>query len=91
MLTKNFDKDPQADLDYSINWADWLAGDTLVTSAWATADSTIALGTDTNDDTVTVIWLSGGTLGKSYKVVNTVTTAFGRTEQRTLTIKMVNK
>ena len=35
MLLASFPKDPDAVLDYYLDWGPWLAGDTIVTSAWA--------------------------------------------------------
>lgn len=77
-------KDPNDNLDYSIDWSEWLTGtDTIATSTWgvpsALTTSNVATGTAT-----TVIWLSGGTAGEIYDVHNTITTAAGRIEERTI-------
>lgn len=93
LATNYFSKDPDSVLDYAINWSGdpdsdqpgpWLNdGDTIATSVWVVPDGLIK----TNEDktaTLTTIWLSGGVLGKKYDVVNRITTAQGRTEDRTL-------
>lgn len=84
----HFDKDPDAVLDYRIDWSVWLAsaaGDTLVTSDWE-AEPGITIDDDDHDTTSATVWLSGGTVDTQYKVTNHVTTAGGRTDDRTLII-----
>jgi hypothetical protein len=92
-MPQSWIKDPSEDLDYGIDWDknDWLSSvsDTISSSTWA-VDSGITVGTDakapSNTTTTTTLWLSGGTAGNTYKAVNTIVTAGGRTGQRTLTI-----
>lgn len=83
-------KDPSAILDYQFNWATWLGSDTIATSTW-TVPAGITQSSETETTTTATIWLSGGTDGSDYQVVNTITTAGGRTDQRTLTIRCRNK
>ena len=45
----------------------------------------------TNTTTTATVWLSGGTADTSYNIVNTIVTAGGRTEERTLTIAVENR
>jgi hypothetical protein len=84
-----FEKDPNAVLDYVIDWGDeWLeAGDEISTSAW-TIPTGITKDSDTKTTTTTTIWLSGGTDGVSYDIVNRIVTTGGRTDDRTITIKV---
>lgn len=78
-------KDPDAVLDYQIDWSSWLDGDTIATSTWK-VPSGIIKDSDTNDDTTATIWLSGGTAGESYEVTNSIVTAGGRENDRTMII-----
>lgn len=39
-----FLKDPDAVLDYSIEWSKWLAGDQVQASAWSVSDPADLLG-----------------------------------------------
>lgn len=85
------EKDPDAVLDFGFNWEPWLDGDTLATSTWV-----VPTGITKDSDLLTAIgiatiWLSGGTLYEVYRVVNRITTAGGRENDRTLVIKMVSK
>ena len=82
-----FTKDPSAVLDYEINWATWLDDDTISTSDWIVPVG-ITEHSSSNTTTTATIWLSGGTDGKSHEVTNRIVTAAGRTDDRTLTIKM---
>lgn len=90
MSVKTFTKDPDAVLDYVGDWSKWLAGDTIVTSTW---DIPAGIVKDSDDKTVTtvLIWLSGGTAGQKYACRNRITTALGRTDDRTIVIKIKEK
>ena len=84
-----FTKDPQAVLDYVIDWSAWLVADTISASTW-TVPAGLTKVIDTKTTTSATVWLSGGAAGQQYQVVNTITTAGGRTEERTLTIVVEN-
>lgn len=86
-----FVKDPNAVLDYRVDWSAWLPeGDTIDTSTW-TVPSGINKDSESNDTTSATVWLSGGTAGVNYQLVNRVTTAGGRTDDRTITISVREK
>ncbi len=76
-----FTKDPNAVLDYTIDWARWLAGDQIATSQWIVPTGLTKMA-DSKTVTTATVWLSGGTAGQSYTVTNRITTAAGRTEDR---------
>lgn len=78
-------KDPDATLDYRVDWAPWLAGDTISTSTWIVPTGLVKV-TDTHDGSAATVWLSSGTNGKTYEVTNRIVTAAGRTDDRTLPI-----
>lgn len=73
--------DPDAVLDYGVNWADWLDGDTLSSVVW-TVPSGFTLESQTQTDTVATVWLSGGTAGTRVTVTCHVVTAAGREDDR---------
>lgn len=85
-MTSYFSKDPNAVLDYGVDWSAWLAPDedTIAASTWVVPDG-LTKDSDSFTDTATTVWFSGGTLGERYEVVNRITTDQGRTEDRTLT------
>lgn len=72
-------KDPNAVLDYSVDWSRWLNGDTIATGVWM-VPAGLTKVTDANTTTKTTAWLSGGTADQSYTVTNRITTTGGRTE-----------
>jgi hypothetical protein len=82
-----FAKDPNAVLDYTIDWARWLAGDQIATSEWLVPPGLTKVA-DTKTAASATVWLSGGTPSESYIVTNRITTAGGRTEDRSFTIRV---
>ena len=83
-------KSPAANLDYTLDWTQWLEGDTIATAA-AVADtlSGIVIGTIVNTTTMVSMMVSGGTLGAIGSVTVTITTAGGRTETQTFYLYIV--
>jgi hypothetical protein len=81
-------KDPNAVLDYSLDLSAWLtdAGDALqsldVIGDGVTIDSHAISGT------AVIAWVSGGTAGESATVTYRFTTANGRTDDRSITLKI---
>jgi hypothetical protein len=82
-----FTKDPDALLDYSIDWAKWLAGDEIAASDW-TVPAGLTKVSDTHSTTKATVWLSGGTADQTYQVTNRITTTGGRTEDRSFIVKV---
>jgi hypothetical protein len=83
-------KDPQAELDYSIDWSDWIdSGDAINSSVWTV--ETVTGDTNNLDNyqdsysagtSITTVWLRRGTLGNNYRVTNRITTANGLKDER---------
>lgn len=80
-------KDPEAVLDYGLDWSAWLNGDTIAASSW-TVPTGIVMDSHSYDTTHTTVWLSGGTLGATYALTNRITTAGGRTDDRTIRVTL---
>ena len=87
---QTFIKDPDATLDYQVDWSDWLSSDTIASVSWV-VPSGITNDSTANTTTTATIWLSGGSLGSAYRVVCRIVTAAGRTADRTLHIKVQHK
>jgi hypothetical protein len=83
-------KDPDAVLDYSVDWSRWLVDDTISTSTW-TLPFGITKNSDSNTDTTTTIWLSGGGAKRRFSITNRIVTADGRTAERTIHIEVRQK
>ena len=80
-------KDPDAVLDYKVDWSTWLAeiSDTIATSSWDVPTG-LTEDSDENNETEAVVWLSGGTAGQTYTVTNHIVTAGGREDDRSFQI-----
>ena len=91
MLTNQYTKDPSAILDWAYDWTDWLAAAETITDHTITADTGITVDSSTEDTGVVTVWLSGGTAGENYKVACLITTSAGRTDERTIWIKVTNR
>lgn len=83
-------KDPDAIVDYTINWARHLDDDTITLSSFAIleADPDLVIEEDTNTTTSATVWLSGGANGQRYSLTNTIETAGGRTLEQTIKIRV---
>ena len=83
-------KDPQEVLDYTIDWADALGADTIVTSSFTVDDleSGLVINSFSNNNSQSIVWLSGGNLNTTGIVTCTITTAGGRTRQASAQLKI---
>ncbi len=91
MATSNkFNKDPDATLDYGVNWSAWLGQDVITASTWIVPDG-LTMASNSHDPVKTTVWLSGGTDGQKYEVTNRITTAGGRVDDRTIELTLKNK
>jgi hypothetical protein len=84
-------KDPEAILDYTIDWSEWLPeGDTLAAATW-TVPAGLTLDSQSNTEALATGWLSGGLLGSTYVVTCHITTAAGRQDDRSLRVRIQNR
>lgn len=99
MSIDTYIKAPGATLDYSLDWASWLApGETILTSTWAvtggstpTADPLDLVQTQNiivPGAISTTVWLTAGLSGVSYNAANTVVTSAGRTDTRSIEVQV---
>lgn len=80
-------KDPDAVLDYAIDWSGWLEDGETVSSRTITVGSGITKDSDSESAGVVTIWLSGGTHGSDYVVACKITTSLSRTDERSINIR----
>jgi len=85
-----FVKDPDAILDYIVDWINWLCSDTIATGTW-TVPTGITKVSNSITDTEAIVWLSGGTAGHSYDLTCRIITAGGRVDDRTISILVRHK
>lgn len=84
-------KDKDSFLDYSLDWSDWIAeGDSILSSVWS-SDAGVTLSSATIFGAMTTTWVQGGAIGTWYAITNTVTSALGRIDQRTIRLLIIDE
>lgn len=85
---ETFTKDPNATLDYAVDWSNWLqSGETISSVAW-TVPTGLTKTTESSTTTAAVVWVSGGGAGMNYIVACKITTSAGRIDERSILIKV---
>jgi hypothetical protein len=79
---------PNEAYEHAIDYTGVLGGDTILSSAWASAPAGLVHGLDSNTPSTATLWISGGVAGEDYTLTNTVITAGGRTFERWLTVRI---
>lgn len=85
-------KDPEAVLDYILDWSDWLAAGEIITASSWTMDGDATLLLNAFSDTTATVGVSGGTT--TFRLTNSITTnsvPLARQDQRTLIVKVKDK
>lgn len=77
-----------SNLDYTVDWSQWLEGDTIA-SVTVTGNG-VTIGTTEFTSTQVSFMVSGGTLNTIASVVVEITTAIGRIEQQTFYLNILN-
>jgi uncharacterized phiE125 gp8 family phage protein len=84
-------KDPDETVDYAHDWSATLAGDTISTSLFElVTDAGLTIDSQSNSDTTSTVWLSGGTAGQVARLKCAITTAGGRTFDELFTLPVTN-
>lgn len=84
-------KDPDAEVDYRIDWGSRLDGRSVSDSDWAVSPAEpggIVLVDDAIEGAQTRVTLSGGIAGQVYRVTGQVTLSDGRSDERSLTLRV---
>lgn len=85
-------KDPDAVLDYSVDWgSEYLLGDLIASSEWTVEpnepDGVTIAGTDFDASTA-IVKAEGGIVGKLYRLVNDVVMQSGRSDRRSIVLRV---
>ena len=84
-----FYKDPDAYLDYAMDWSTWLnTGENVSTYVVSVNDTVLTIATFTKSSNIVTAWLSGGASGQTYTVSIKITTDAARIEERSFRIKI---
>lgn len=84
-------QDPNAVLDYVFDWSGWLAASETISTSTVTVGTGLTENSESNTTTKATVWLSGGTAGTTYSVTNKIVTNQGRTDERTIQIRVENR
>lgn len=86
----DFAKDPDSIEDFAFNWIMDLGTDTISNSTFALPDGLTEVSSSTTDS-VTQIFVSGGSCGQTYRITNRIETSGGRTFDKTIRIKVTER
>jgi hypothetical protein len=90
-----FVKDPAALVDYAIDWtAGYLGDETITSSVWRVSPAGaggIAVSASAITPGKTLATLSGGVGGNLYHVTNLVNFSTGRSDERTLVVRVEDR
>ena len=86
-------KDPEASLDYAIDWgAQYLdEGDLLADSSWSVDPDEpggVSVAGSSFSDRISTVQAAGGIAGRLYRLANQVTTVSGRTDERSIVLRV---
>lgn len=89
--TEDWTKDPDATLDWIFDWSSWLQAGETISSSEFIVSAGLTVGVTSNTTISATVWLSGGSTGQVYQVTNRITTNQGRTDDRSIRIRVVNR
>jgi hypothetical protein len=87
-----YKKDPNATLDYTFDWTAYLTplADTISSVTWV-LDTGLTKVSQTQNTMTATAFISGGTIGENLTVTCRIVTAGGRTDDRSITLKIVER
>lgn len=85
-ISPMFNKDPTAILDFGVDWSQWMGADAIASATWLIPTAGIFTGAMVTTVTSCSVFLTGGSVGSAYHVVNHIWTVSGRQDERTLQI-----
>lgn len=86
-----YTKDPDATLDFAIDWsANLVAGDTIIGATWTVPAGLTQPSTPVASvvGAKAIVWLAGGTVGQVHSVGCRIVTAQGRIDERAIIIRI---
>jgi hypothetical protein len=88
-------KDPEAVLDYSVDWgAEYLGDDLLAESDWSVVPDEpggVTVESSNFDSTTTGVTAAGGIAGRMYRLVNAVVLQSGRADSRSIVLRLESR
>ena len=92
-MPTSYVKDPDSVLDFGFNWTDWLkeGGEDTIETYFLYPYGDITIDSHSEDTGIVTMWLSGGKVGTTCRIICRVVTSNGRTEDQTMEIRIRNK
>ena len=87
-----YPKDPNAVLDYLFDWTAWLAptADAIASVTWLLSPGLTKVSSSFTPGTASV-FVSGGVLNTTEKITCRITTTGGRTDDRSIALKITDR
>ena len=87
-----FKKDPNAVLDYTFDWGPYLTplADSIVSVVWLPEEG-LTVSSMAHTATTATAFVSGGVLDSTQNVTCRITTLGGRTDDRSISLKITNR
>lgn len=82
------EKDPDAILDYTVDWVDYLTDVTDAIASYQVLTTGVTIVSTAQNTTKITAWLSGGIEGDKVQVTYRIVTAAGRTDDRSIYLKI---
>lgn len=90
-MAKVYLKDPEAVLDYAVDWSSWLQATETIQSYTVTVPQGITNDSDSENAGIVTMWLSGGSAGTTYDIEVKIVTSLARTDERTFQVKVLER
>lgn len=86
-------KDPDAVLDYEVNWSGWLADGESIAAVWWTVTGGLTVVAESRTTTSAKVWLGGGSVGSASFTCRITTDAapVARTDDRTIILTIAHR
>ena len=82
------EKDPNAILDYTVDWVDYLTDVTDTIASYQVLTTGVTVASTAQNTTKITAWLSGGIEGEKVQVTYRIVTTGGRTDDRSIYLKI---
>lgn len=91
-MSDAFIKDKDAVLDFGLDWTTWLEDDEMLNSSqWLVPNGLTKVADEFDEIGHTLVWISGGAPGITYKLTNKIQTNKGRTDDRSMFIRVIDR
>jgi hypothetical protein len=94
MATHSAAKDPNAILDFGLDWGDWVStGDSLSSAVWSVTgpDNALTLSDSSLVGDTATTRAAGGTVGYTYELTCRVNSASGLVDDRSIALQIIEK